>query len=114
MKELPRSLIILKPKQPFVDWLNDWDEECKMALDETCRDLDAILIPDCEAEDQVMVFVRANAKKLFEHALDDWCADRSLWPKDLSYHKLREWFDVEIHCSVFDAVELESEQWSRN
>jgi len=109
MNEIPRSLIILKPKQPFVDWLNDWGEEGKMALEETCCDLDAILIPECDSEEETMTFVRVNARKLFEHVLDDWCIDRSLWPKDLNYDNLREWFDVEIHSSVFDGVEAESE-----
>lgn len=114
MNEIPRSLIILKPKQPFVDWLNDWGEEGKMALEETFCDLDAILIPECDSEDETMVFVRVNARKLFEHVLDDWCTDRSLWPKDLDYDKLREWFDIGIHSSVFDGGEAEGEQWGHN
>ena len=47
MSEINRSLIVLKPKQPFLDWAHSLDEERnKFTLQELAHDSIAYLIPE--------------------------------------------------------------------
>ena len=106
---------MLKPKQPFVDWLNAWGGKGHaLSLKEVGKDPDAILIPEFESNDEAMAFVHANAEKLFEHVLEDWCTDRCLWPTYRDFEKLCHWFEIIMHSLVFDAVDGEDDSWERN
>jgi hypothetical protein len=40
--------------------------------------------------------------KIFEHELDFWCPDDSLWPQDRSYSTFCDWFEVTGNSSVWD------------
>jgi hypothetical protein len=114
LRGIPRGLVILKPKQPFADWLGSWPEEDEITLEEAFQDSDAILIPACDTEEEAMAFVRANVERLFEHVLDDWCSDSSLWPKQRDYRTFCHWFDVDFHSIVFDAVEDGGQRFELN
>ncbi len=47
MSEINRSLIILKPKQPFLDWARNLDDESKdLTLAELYEDSTAYLVPE--------------------------------------------------------------------
>jgi hypothetical protein len=47
MSEINRSLIILKPKQPFLAWIRTLDDEDQdLTLEELAEDSTAYLIPE--------------------------------------------------------------------
>ena len=39
---------------------------------------------------------------LFEHALNGWVQDETLWPGNLTLKMFREWFEVEYRSMVWD------------
>lgn len=52
MSEINRSLVILKPKQPFLDWTRTLEDEDKdLTLEQLAEDSIAYLIPELWAED---------------------------------------------------------------
>jgi hypothetical protein len=102
MKELARGLIVLHPKQSFVDWVNSWSTDEELSLEEAGKDADAILIPEFESEEEVMDYVRLHVDEVFGHVLANWCCDRSIWPGRLDYATFSGWFDVSWHSMVFD------------
>ena len=85
-----------------------------MSMDQVNQDTDGILIPEFESKGQAMAYVRANAKMLFEHVLEDWCTEDSLWPAQRNFETLSEWFEFILHSLVFDAVETDDNLWQRN
>jgi hypothetical protein len=102
-----RALVILKPKQPLVDWaasLPDGDLD-DLTLEEARKDCTAFLIPEGKHDGDAEAYLRRNYAVLFEIELDSWYRDPERWPSKRTYQLFMEWFDVDIHGIVMDAVE---------
>lgn len=113
-----RSVIILRHKQPFLDWLMRVDPEPDpgITLADLDQDGDAFLLPDepviDTAEDAVR-WVEKRWRMFFEHALYDWFTDESLWPEKRTLKMFREWFDIDYRSMVWDLAKepIEQEDW---
>ncbi len=103
-----RSIAIIKPKQPFLDWLNQQaGNEVELTLAELRTDCTVIMVPEAEEQEDVINHIDDIADKLFEMELSSWFADPNLWPASRSLKVFWDWFDVEVHLAVFDSVEAE-------
>lgn len=106
MQFLNRSAIILRPKQPYIDWANSLDDGPR--YQETMNEPDAFTVflgPDCDTVDEVQKFVEKHFDAFFDQWLEEWCTDPSLWPKRRTRAMFRDWFDVAIHTMVLDTVD---------
>ncbi len=105
MSEINRSLIIVKPKQPFLDWLHSVDPNDENLLPEDINDdATAYLIPEYGIPDEQSEIIEWCADFVFEHELWSWYTDKDVWPVGRNAEMFREWFDVEFHSLVFDVV----------
>lgn len=97
-----RSLAILKPKQPLLDWLRQLEQEPPLfTLDDLRRHGTALLIPEYDDEESALRYIYANAVELLEFELEFWCPERkSAWPEHRTVELFKDWFDVEIHLVV--------------
>lgn len=115
MYEVNRSVIILRPKQSFLDWLCGLPGCFEPApnLAELRENGNAILVPAVDRLDELQEFIAEHAVELFEAELADWCEDDSLWPNPLTPALFAEWFDIGVHGVVTDLVEesLERERF---
>ena len=111
MYEVNRSVAILKPRQPFLDWLQRLPGHLdgKLELAQMQRDCNALLIPAADDYETAEDFVRHHYRALFSAELADWCDDYAFWP-ELSPQLFLEWFDVEIHSVLTDLVDAELER----
>ena len=115
-----RHLVILVHKQPFLDWLLEADPNPlkRITLDDLRDDNEAFLIPDDVADgtEEAIKWVEGNWRMFFEHILNGWLTDESLWPKKMSLKMFREWFDVDYQSIVWDLgnVPLAIEEWSQD
>jgi len=114
-----RSLVILRYKQPFLDWLMSADPNPPkdLTLADLEEDGDAFLIPGEPVVDNAADAIKWVEKRwavLFEHALSDWLTDEELWPKSRTLQMFRQWFTVEYRSMVWDLTNepLEIEEWS--
>ncbi|MEK7396547.1 MAG: hypothetical protein AAB116_06385 [Candidatus Poribacteria bacterium] len=106
MNTINRLVAIIKPKQPLLDWLEslpDWDDE--LTLDEIRADCTAILIPEYGSNEKALQYIEQKHEEIFEIELSNWHYDEDLWTKNRSLKIFREWFDIEIHSMVYDAVD---------
>jgi cytochrome b involved in lipid metabolism len=91
-----RGLIIIRFKQPFVDWVNEADPHpgggTRMSIEQVNDDSPAFLIHDYASEE-------------FEDWLEEWYVDPSLWPQDRTLKLFKAWCDVEVHSMVIDMVD---------
>ncbi|HWO57529.1 MAG TPA: hypothetical protein VNN55_08180 [bacterium] len=102
MPTLNRTAIVLRPKQPFVDWINETEPDDRpVTLEEVAEDNVVYLIPE-NRDDDVDRAVRKYWREIFEEELFGWCTDESLWPTRLTFAMFREWFDIEAHSVVRD------------
>lgn len=105
MRTINRYVVIIKPKQSYVDWINQLPEvEDKLTLDDLQSDCTAILIPEFDLPEESKAFMNSMAESLFEEELAGWCTDETRWPINRTKKLFWQWFEVEIHSEVFDAV----------
>jgi len=85
MHTIDRFVAIIKPKQPFLDWLEslpDWDLD--MTLEKLREDSNAYLVPEYDSTEQAMRYIERNHKAIFEWELWSWYTDETSWPEKLT------------------------------
>jgi hypothetical protein len=111
MYTINRSIAIIRPKQPFVDWANHLsDAEGEVSLADLREDCLAVLIPEYDSDEEAKEYVTAMWEDLFEQELWGWSTDESCWPKKRTQSVFWEWFDVEFHSVVIDPYEDQIEK----
>jgi hypothetical protein len=99
---LNRSALILRCKQPFVEWLNSIDPKgAKTNLEEVNQD-NSVYLVEVEDEEDLEDWLEENADKLFAEEISGWITDENLWPRKLNLEAFRKWFDIQWHSVVMD------------
>ena len=100
---LNRAALILRYKQPFLDWINAADPHPThiLTLDEVNQERTVYLV-EVEDEEQLEKWLQLNHEMLFEEELNGWYTDPALWPPDRSLKLLREWCSFEMLSLVID------------
>lgn len=105
MQSINRTAAIIKPKQPFVDWLNSLpDDDHVYSLEELSADSLAFLIPAVESRDEAMDYIRKRHNLIFDWELWGWVTVEEWWPAKRDWKVFREWFEIEISSELFDLV----------
>lgn len=105
-----RAVVIVKPKQPVLDWLNQMPNPLgDRTLDWIRRDCTVFLIPEPTDQDEAQEFIQEIYGKIFDLELNSWYTNEALWPRERNFEMFLEWFDVEVHSMVIDSLEDEIE-----
>ena len=100
MKLVNKAAIVIKPKQPFINWANHFDDDGPtLSLEDARHDPDVSLVDDLENELEKEKVVRKYYKTIFEHELEAWMTDENSWPVKRDLRTFLNWFDVDI-CSM--------------
>jgi hypothetical protein len=102
-----RSVMILRAKEPFRQWLISLLGPSDANLEKINEDNTVYLIPEYEDDSQKDKLLKKYYKKIFEQQLDDWWEDQTVWPKNRNLSTFQKWFDVEFHSVVIDLVDAE-------
>ncbi len=103
---LNRCAIVLTPKAPYITWADSLDDHGPRYADMPDDEGEPVFLgPDCDTIADVHTFVLKNFDYFFEHYLEQWCTDESLWPQRRTRKLFRAWFDVRIHSMVEDVVD---------
>lgn len=105
---LNRDLVVVRLKQPFVDWVNEADpysDGSCITLKEVNEDLPTFLIHDYASED-LEGWLEHYYQPIFEELLEQWYVDDALWPQELTLELFKAWCEVEIHGMIFDLVDV--------
>ena len=101
MQVLNRWVMIVKPKQPFMDWVCSHGE-FNPTEDEICSDPTAYLVPSYFLISEQALIIEECYDLIFEEELFSWYTDETMWPEQRDLKTFLEWFDVEFHTLVFD------------
>jgi len=107
MYAVNRSALVIKMKQPYLDWTKSLPDSDDMTLDRLNRENNIYLIQNYETNAHLEEIVKSIYHEIFVEELDSWYRDKELWPKKRDYRTFKEWFEVEAHSMVFDMVEGE-------
>ena len=103
MLTLNRSALVVKPKQPFLDWLHTADPtSLGLSLQEVVQEPTIYLIPECDTKAEVDEALRELCKKIFIEQLAGWFDDRTTWPRDRGFDAFCKWFDFQHHSMLVD------------
>jgi hypothetical protein len=104
---LNRGVLILRPKDLFVEWVQDADPVVDSRVDATFvrKGTAVCLIPEFDGEEEAWSWIRDNADMLFEHQLNEWYTDPGLWPSKRGWTVFKEWFDLEYVEIAWDLVD---------
>ncbi len=104
-----RCAIILRPKRPYLSWVETIERMLSKEYGGTPSGADgdrtAYLIPPSEAWDSIDEVIERSYSNLFERELSEWYGDEALWPKPRTLKMFRGWFDVEVCTMIVDLVE---------
>ena len=93
-----RSVVIVRPKQPFLDWLSSVEKALggRVSQIDLTEEGTAFLIPDEDIIDakEARRYIEKKWREIFEQFLFDWFIDDTLWPKKRTLKMFREWFDL--------------------
>ena len=114
MITLNRSAIVVKPKQPFLDWLHGADPTSRsLTVQELGQEPTIYLIPECDTDAELDAVLRQLCEEIFIEQLAGWFNDRATWPRDRGFDSFRKWFDFQHHSMLVDLCDepliLESE-----
>ncbi|WP_194767306.1 hypothetical protein [Tamlana sp. I1] len=93
-----RSAIIIKPKQPFLDWFSDLNPEDD--FEDELKQTNIYLI-DEDTED-VEKFLRKKFDKFFKMELEEWHDNKKEWPQKRNYKMFNLWFQVDVSEMIYD------------
>jgi hypothetical protein len=100
---LNRSAIVVKPRQPFLDWLHVADPTSRtLTLRELVQESTVYLIPECDTNEDVADFLRELCEDIFIEQLAGWFTDTTTWPQDRSFDVFCRWFDFQHHSMLVD------------
>ena len=99
-----RSVLIVKKKEPFRQWVKSLPDPDDITLEELNEDTTAYLVPVCVDDDQRDRILRRIFKVIFEDRLNGWWLDENYWPVKRDLATFKQWFSVEFHSEVVDVV----------
>lgn len=105
MRLINRGVVIIKARQPFVDWINQVTPDGQpVTLAEVNHECIAILTPDLDNETRTQAYLKRLKPQLFEMELSGWNTEQQTWPEKRTAPMFDTWFELEIHSMVWDAA----------
>jgi len=108
MEYLPsinRMAVIVKPKQPFINWIKKQDPNFKMTEEKhDCKNI--YLLPEEDGDDW-QEYVKKECVWIFGNQLKDWNTDPHTWPLNRGWNAFNKWFDFEVQTMIYDLVDDE-------
>ena len=113
MQSINRTAVVIKPKQPFVDWLNSIPgESSDNTLETVSSEYLTFLIPNLFGPVECLDYIKEEYSQIFEYELFGWYTTE-LWPVKRDWKTFQKWFEIEINSEVIDLVndeEIEKEE----
>ncbi|MBF0453897.1 MAG: hypothetical protein HQL72_03645 [Magnetococcales bacterium] len=113
MHTINRAILIVKPRTPYLDWVNGLNQSEKpVTYDELITEQSVFLIPEVD-EGELELHVRRHFKTIFENELEGWSLDHGDWPQKRTFKLFKEWFQLEWGSEVYDLGRGEIERESK-
>jgi len=101
---LNRSAIIVRAKQPFLEWLRQLPDPVRadFTLEEVNDEPQIYLLPQYEMMDEQEGLLRDCYEHLFRSQLEGWWTDETAWPSGRDFQMFNNWFEVQFHSVIED------------
>ncbi len=115
MKYINRNSLLVRKKQPFVDWVNYMDalhsspdSIMDFTLESVNHECKVYLIDPIELMEVTRDYIEMLKPRIFEAELCGYFNKLTIenWPEDRSAKVFDEWFEIEFHSMVIDMEKL--------
>ncbi len=104
-RTINRAALIVRPKQPYVDWANSVDDDGPRAiLQELRTDPSIYLVETIDLLEAVDLLIDDTWEWIFREQLNGWMRDPDLWPDRLTREMFLEWFDCGLSTMIWDML----------
>ena len=104
-RTINRAALIVRPKQPYVDWANSMDDGGPKAdLGKLREEPSIYLVEDIDFLEDFTHLIDDYWKRIFQEQLNGWMRDQESWPDDLTREMFLEWFDCELATMIWDML----------
>ena len=99
-----RSAIIVKPKQPYLEWAKQDDAEglAESVFESLRTEPHVYLLPEYEDPTSQQEVLEEFWPTLFEAMLAGWLRDPDCWPQKRTFEMFQEWFEIQMSSVVED------------
>jgi hypothetical protein len=108
MRMINRTAVVVKPRQPFLDWINstpELDLTEPVTMEDLLDECDVILVPETYSLQDALDWLDPHKPALFAMQLDGWIQLPSTWPKNRNAEVFDQWFSLEAHSMIWDLVD---------
>ena len=110
MEMINRSAVVVKPAQPFLDWLHRVDQtSAHLTLDDLRHEPTIYLLPEWESNEEALEHLREVSNSIFEEQLNGWYRVPSVWPSERDLNTFLRWFECSFHSMVVDLCDEQME-----
>jgi hypothetical protein len=102
MKTINRFALVVKPAQPFLDWLHRVDRTSVHLTLDDLRLEPMIYLPEWDPDSEALPFLAEVSNEIFEEPLNGWHRVASVWPGERDLKSFLLWFDCSVHSMVVD------------
>jgi hypothetical protein len=102
---LNRGVVIVRPRQPYLDWAARLDDSG--IVPDPNDEQTVYLIPSYEDAEAAWEILERVYPAIFENELHGWHTDEAAWPRGRDSAMFKEWFAVELHSIVEDLCDFE-------
>ncbi len=108
MEMLNRSVVIMKPRRPYLEWAKTDDAEglAESVIENMRNEPQVCLLPEYEDPRSQRAVLDEYWPALFEAMLGCWLTDEALWPKNRTRTMFDEWFEIQM-CSLVQDLYLD-------
>lgn len=113
MDTINRSAIVVRPAQPFLDWLHRVDPtSTHLTLDDLRREPTIYLVSECDTQEQAVEYLGESIRDICEEQLDGWYRVPAVWPAKRDVTTFQSWFETSFHSTIVDVCDdaLEHEE----
>ncbi len=98
-----RSAVIVRPKQPYMDWASQLDDSGMMPDPNEAPTI--YLIPEHDDDSAARVILEQIYESIFDAELHAWHTCTSDWPANRTFAMFRDWFDITFVTAIADLCE---------
>ncbi|MFN3326344.1 MAG: hypothetical protein ACK5AZ_22840 [Bryobacteraceae bacterium] len=103
MKTINRSALVVRPAQPFLNWLQQVDPtSAHLTLHDLRLEPTIYLLPEWDTEEEALQHLAEVSNDIFEEQLNGWYRVPSVWPASRDLNAFLLWFDCRFHSMIID------------
>jgi hypothetical protein len=99
MNIVNRGYLSVRPKAPFFDWANKFEEDVVFSLGFNNEPSLYLITEDFIDEEPI---IKQHFKKIFKNELMAISEDEENWPEVFTLELFLEWFEISLGSMVFD------------